>query len=166
MLTWSFTCALYHFQVWEKNSVVCYYGSPDSVHTHPGLLSVLGRVLRRVLCCRDGTNLQLCGCVCARYFLFTSIHWSSDAFSCLIVQGNAKRQCNVFLVFWISPFLLGLGTEILGPRIRTIFSTAGVCVFFGAGYMMLPLFAFFIRDWRMLLLGLTLPGFLYVPLWW
>ncbi len=61
-------CALFHFQVWEKNSVVCYYGSPDSVHIHPGLLSVLGRVLRRVLCCRDGTNLQLCGCVCARYF--------------------------------------------------------------------------------------------------
>ncbi|XP_039634190.1 solute carrier family 22 member 5-like [Perca fluviatilis] len=59
-----------------------------------------------------------------------------------------------------------LGTEILGPRVRTVFSTAGVTLFFGAGYMLLPLFAYFIRDWRMLLLGQTLAGFLYVPLWW
>ncbi|XP_059208235.1 organic cation/carnitine transporter 2-like [Centropristis striata] len=59
-----------------------------------------------------------------------------------------------------------LGTEILGPRVRTIFSTAGVCLFFGFGYMLLPMFAYYIREWRMLLLALTLPGFLYVPLWW
>ncbi|XP_069573571.1 organic cation/carnitine transporter 2-like [Brachyistius frenatus] len=59
-----------------------------------------------------------------------------------------------------------LGTEILGPRVRIIFSTAGVSLFFAAGYMFLPLCAFFIRDWRMLLLGLNLPGFLYVPFWW
>ncbi|KAK5858885.1 hypothetical protein PBY51_002995 [Eleginops maclovinus] len=59
-----------------------------------------------------------------------------------------------------------LGTEILSPKVRTIYSTAGVSLFFAAGYMLLPLFAYFLRDWRMLLLGLTLPGFLYVPLWW
>ncbi|KAM9348842.1 organic cation/carnitine transporter 2-like [Symphorus nematophorus] len=59
-----------------------------------------------------------------------------------------------------------LGTETLGPRVRTVFSTAGVSLFFAAGYMLLPLLAFFIRGWRMLLLGLTLPGFLFVPLWW
>ncbi|XP_034062375.1 solute carrier family 22 member 5-like isoform X2 [Gymnodraco acuticeps] len=59
-----------------------------------------------------------------------------------------------------------LGTEILSPKVRTIYSTAGVSLFFAAGYMFLPLLAYFLRDWRMLLLGLTLPGFLYVPLWW
>ncbi|KAM4620992.1 organic cation/carnitine transporter 2 [Polymixia lowei] len=59
-----------------------------------------------------------------------------------------------------------LGTEIFNPTVRTAYSTAGVCLFFGLGYMLLPLAAYFIRDWRMLLLALTLPGFLYVPFWW
>lgn len=59
-----------------------------------------------------------------------------------------------------------LGAEILSPRVRTVFSTGGVCTFFGVGYMLLPLAAYFIRDWRMLLLCLSLPGFLYVPFWW
>ncbi|KAF7666714.1 hypothetical protein LDENG_00094780 [Lucifuga dentata] len=59
-----------------------------------------------------------------------------------------------------------LGTEIFSPSIRKIFSTMGVCLFFNLGYMLLPLIAFFIRDWRMLLLGLSIPSFFYAPLWW
>ncbi|XP_025901384.1 solute carrier family 22 member 4-like, partial [Nothoprocta perdicaria] len=59
-----------------------------------------------------------------------------------------------------------LGTEILGKSVRIIFSTLGVCIFFAIGYMLLPLFAYFIRDWRMLLLALTVPGVFCVPLWW
>ncbi|XP_003782259.1 solute carrier family 22 member 5 [Otolemur garnettii] len=59
-----------------------------------------------------------------------------------------------------------LGTEILGKSIRIIFSTLGVCIFYAFGYMVLPLFAYFIRDWRMLLLALTVPGVLCVALWW
>ncbi|KAB1281357.1 Solute carrier family 22 member 5 [Camelus dromedarius] len=59
-----------------------------------------------------------------------------------------------------------LGTEILGKSVRIIFSTLGVCIFYAFGYMLLPLFAYFIRDWRMLLLALTVPGVLCVVLWW
>ncbi|XP_034961304.1 solute carrier family 22 member 4 [Zootoca vivipara] len=59
-----------------------------------------------------------------------------------------------------------LGTEILGKSVRIIFSTLGVCIFFAIGYMLLPLFAYFIREWRMLLLALTVPGVCCVPLWW
>ncbi|KAG9490798.1 hypothetical protein GDO78_006238 [Eleutherodactylus coqui] len=32
--------------------------------------------------------------------------------------------------------------------------------------MILPLFAFLLRDWRMLLMALSIPGLLCVPLWW
>uniref|UniRef100_A0A8C0WXH8 Major facilitator superfamily (MFS) profile domain-containing protein n=1 Tax=Castor canadensis TaxID=51338 RepID=A0A8C0WXH8_CASCN len=59
-----------------------------------------------------------------------------------------------------------LGTEILGKSVRIIFSTLGVCIFYAFGYMVLPLFAYFIRDWRMLLLALTGPGVLCAALWW
>ncbi|RLW02988.1 hypothetical protein DV515_00006958 [Chloebia gouldiae] len=59
-----------------------------------------------------------------------------------------------------------LGTEILGKSVRILFSTLGVCIFFAIGYMLLPLFAYFIRDWRMLLLALTVPGLFCIPLWW
>ncbi|XP_026634317.1 solute carrier family 22 member 21 isoform X1 [Microtus ochrogaster] len=59
-----------------------------------------------------------------------------------------------------------LGTEILSKSIRIIFATLGVCIFFAFGFMVLPLFAYFIRDWRMLLLALTLPGVLCGLLWW
>ncbi|KAG8507824.1 Solute carrier family 22 member 5, partial [Galemys pyrenaicus] len=59
-----------------------------------------------------------------------------------------------------------LGTEILGKSIRIIFSTLGVCIFYALGFMLLPLFAYFIRDWRMLLLALTVPGVLCAVLWW
>ncbi|OXB76679.1 UNVERIFIED_CONTAM: hypothetical protein H355_008718 [Colinus virginianus] len=59
-----------------------------------------------------------------------------------------------------------LGTEILGKSIRLLYCTLGVCIFYAFGYMVLPLFAYFIRDWRMLLLALTLPGLLFIPLWW
>ncbi|XP_004629393.1 solute carrier family 22 member 5 isoform X1 [Octodon degus] len=59
-----------------------------------------------------------------------------------------------------------LGTEILGKSVRIVFATLGVCIFFALGFMLLPLLAYFIRDWRMLLLALTLPGVLCAALWW
>ncbi|XP_068456355.1 organic cation/carnitine transporter 2-like [Clinocottus analis] len=59
-----------------------------------------------------------------------------------------------------------LGTEMLAPGVRTVFSTAGVSIFFAAGYMLLPLFAYFITDWRKLLLAVTMPSVLIVPFWW
>ncbi|KAG2466112.1 S22A5 protein, partial [Polypterus senegalus] len=65
---------------------------------------------------------------------------------------------------YISAFVLG--NELLVKSIRITYSTLGVCVFYALGYAVLPMFAYFIRDWRMLLLVLSLPGVLYTPLWW
>ncbi|XP_067279533.1 organic cation/carnitine transporter 2-like [Pseudorasbora parva] len=65
---------------------------------------------------------------------------------------------------YVGAFVLGI--EILSPSIRDIYSTLGVCLFFSIGYMMLPLAAYFLRDWRMLLMVLTIPGFFCMPLWW
>ncbi|XP_032012372.1 solute carrier family 22 member 4 isoform X1 [Hylobates moloch] len=86
-----------------------------------------------------------------------SISW--EMFTVLFVIVGMGQISNYVVAFI-------LGTEILGKSVRIIFSTLGVCTFFAVGYMLLPLFAYFIRDWRMLLLALTVPGVLCVPLWW
>ncbi|XP_074147076.1 solute carrier family 22 member 4 [Sminthopsis crassicaudata] len=86
-----------------------------------------------------------------------SINW--EMFTVLFIIVGMGQISNYVVAFI-------LGTEILGKSVRIIFSTLGVCIFFAIGYMLLPLFAYFIRDWRMLLLALTVPGVLCVPLWW
>uniref|UniRef100_A0A8C5QEF7 Major facilitator superfamily (MFS) profile domain-containing protein n=1 Tax=Leptobrachium leishanense TaxID=445787 RepID=A0A8C5QEF7_9ANUR len=64
---------------------------------------------------------------------------------------------------YVAAFILG--SEILSKSARIIFSTLGTCVFYAIGYMLLPLFAYFIRDWRTLLLALAVPGLFCIPLW-
>ncbi|KAL2077665.1 hypothetical protein ACEWY4_027169 [Coilia grayii] len=59
-----------------------------------------------------------------------------------------------------------LGSELLSKSARMSFGILGVCSCFAIGYTILPLFAYFIRDWRTLQLALSLLGFLYIPLWW
>uniref|UniRef100_A0A673KX91 Solute carrier family 22 member 5-like n=1 Tax=Sinocyclocheilus rhinocerous TaxID=307959 RepID=A0A673KX91_9TELE len=68
----------------------------------------------------------------------------------------------------ISNYVAGfvLGMEIFSPSVRDIYATLGVCLFFSIGYMMLPLAAYFLRDWRMLLLVFTIPGIFCMLLWW
>ncbi|XP_067899885.1 organic cation/carnitine transporter 2-like isoform X2 [Heterodontus francisci] len=81
-------------------------------------------------------------------------------------------------IFCLLNFLIGLahisnyvaafvlGSEILAKSIRIKYCTLGVCNSYALGYMILPLVAYFIRSWRMLLFTLSLPGLLYIPLWW
>ncbi|XP_063784263.1 solute carrier family 22 member 4-like [Pseudophryne corroboree] len=86
-----------------------------------------------------------------------STSWEMFAILFLIVgMGQISNYVSAFI----------LGSEILGKSARIIFSTLGICIFFAIGYMILPLFAFFLRDWRTLLLALTVPGLLCIPLWW
>ncbi|XP_034634633.1 solute carrier family 22 member 5-like [Trachemys scripta elegans] len=93
-------------------------------------------------------------------FSFLQVFSTSwEMFSVLFVIVGMGQISN-----YVAAFVLG--TEILGKTVRIIFCTLGVCIFYAIGYMLLPLFAYFIRDWRMLLLALTLPGLLCIPLWW
>nr|XP_046266415.1 solute carrier family 22 member 5-like isoform X2 [Scatophagus argus] len=65
---------------------------------------------------------------------------------------------------FVSAFVLGV--EILPGNVRVMFSSMGVCLSFAFGYMVLPLFAYFLRDWKSLLLGISLPGLVFLPCWW
>ncbi|XP_072524318.1 solute carrier family 22 member 4-like isoform X2 [Salminus brasiliensis] len=59
-----------------------------------------------------------------------------------------------------------LGCELLGKNLRVVYSVLGTCVFYALGYALLPLCAYLVRSWRLLLTILSLPGLLYIPLWW
>ncbi|XP_032239043.1 organic cation transporter protein isoform X1 [Nematostella vectensis] len=54
--------------------------------------------------------------------------------------------------------------EILGPKYRTL--GGQLCsLFWLFGYSTTAVFAFFIRDWRMLIVAVSIPGLLFVLLW-
>ncbi|XP_033834461.2 organic cation/carnitine transporter 2-like [Periophthalmus magnuspinnatus] len=65
---------------------------------------------------------------------------------------------------YVSAFVLG--AEVFCGNVQTVYTTAGVCLGFSTGYMLLPLFAYFIRQWRFLVLAIALPGAVFIPLWW
>ncbi|XP_040006457.1 solute carrier family 22 member 5-like isoform X2 [Xiphias gladius] len=84
---------------------------------------------------------------------------SWTVFSILLFLSGLGQIAN-----YIAAFVLG--TETLTGNVRIMFASLGVCMGFAIGYMMLPLFAYFLRSWKSLLLAISLPGLLYIPLWW
>lgn len=58
------------------------------------------------------------------------------------------------------------GSELLPKLSRVVFSTVGASLGYCVGYMLLPLSAYFIRGWRMLLVVSAILSFLQVPTWW
>ncbi|XP_034746117.1 solute carrier family 22 member 5-like [Etheostoma cragini] len=84
---------------------------------------------------------------------------SWTVFSILLFTSGLGQISN-----YVAAFVLG--TEIFTGNVRVMFSSLGVCLGFAIGYMTLPLLAYFLRDWKSLLLAISLPGLLYLPLWW
>ena len=65
-----------------------------------------------------------------------------------------------------SPFSFFSGKEILMGTPRKMYVSLGLNGFHAIGYMMLPLFAYFCRDWTTLMMAMSVPCIAYIPLWW
>ncbi|KAG8232379.1 hypothetical protein J437_LFUL012779 [Ladona fulva] len=65
----------------------------------------------------------------------------------------------VFLVAYV------IGVEMVGPSAR-LFTGVFCQYFFSLGFVLTALFSYFVRDWRMLQVTLTVPGILFFSYWW
>ncbi|XP_069755118.1 organic cation/carnitine transporter 2-like [Narcine bancroftii] len=79
---------------------------------------------------------------------------------CLLNFIIGMGEISIYMVAFV------LGTELLGKSIRILFCTVGVCISYAIGYMLLPLLAFYIRSWRMLLLALSFFNLACIPSLW
>ncbi|XP_063218411.1 organic cation transporter protein-like [Bacillus rossius redtenbacheri] len=65
----------------------------------------------------------------------------------------------VFLVAYV------IAMEMVGPSKR-LFAGVVCQLFFTTGFILTALFAYFIDDWRMLQVALSLPGVVFLSYWW
>ncbi|XP_077411941.1 solute carrier family 22 member 21-like isoform X2 [Vanacampus margaritifer] len=86
----------------------------------------------------------------------TSVNWLMFcALNCL--RGIGHVSCYVAS--------LVLGSEMLGESARLTYSLLGQTLAFSVGYALLPLLAYFVRGWRLMLVASAIPGLLFLPAW-
>ncbi|XP_077448218.1 solute carrier family 22 member 4-like isoform X2 [Stigmatopora argus] len=86
-----------------------------------------------------------------------SVSWAM--FTVLLVLNGLGQMSNYMAA-------LVLGAEILTGNVRLLYSSLGTNSSFAIGYMILPVFAYFLRDWKHLMLALSVPCLALFPFWW
>uniref|UniRef100_A0A8C5N4S0 Solute carrier family 22 member 5-like n=1 Tax=Gouania willdenowi TaxID=441366 RepID=A0A8C5N4S0_GOUWI len=97
-------------------------------------------------------------------FTFATILSPSWTVLCILIF--IASSGNIFYSVWVFFPYCSTGCEILNGKVRVLYSSLGISFGYSIGYMLLPLFAYFLRDWKSLQVGLALPVLFYIPMWW
>ncbi|XP_068187730.1 organic cation/carnitine transporter 2-like [Antennarius striatus] len=93
-------------------------------------------------------------------FIFVEIFSPTWTVFCIFFFMNGFSHASNYIAGFV------LGTELLTGNVRLVFSSLAVNLGFSIGYMVLPLCAYFLRDWKNLLFVVSLPGLAFIPIWW
>ncbi|XP_077360888.1 solute carrier family 22 member 4-like [Festucalex cinctus] len=159
---WVYSTEVYQSTVVSEYDLVCSQSWKQPLTATIFFLGILvGSFISGVVSDRFGRKPVLFATLTIQLvFMVLQIAAPSWEVFCLLLFCNGLGYISNYLSCYV------LGTEILTGNARVVYSSTGVCLGFAFGYMILPLFAYFLRSWKMLLLALALPGFFLLSLWW
>ncbi|XP_041463350.1 organic cation transporter protein-like isoform X1 [Lytechinus variegatus] len=149
---WVYDTSQYKSSIISEFDLVCNYGDRDSLAQSLFFAGVLiGSVLYGGLSDIFGRRKVLFVALVVQFGCGLAVAFSPNYWFYTIVRiVLASANMGVFLLAFV------IGTEFVGPSKRVI---AGIVImlFFSVGYMLLAVFAYFIRDWWILQLVITAP---------
>uniref|UniRef100_A0A3Q1G9D7 Solute carrier family 22 member 5-like n=1 Tax=Acanthochromis polyacanthus TaxID=80966 RepID=A0A3Q1G9D7_9TELE len=155
---WSYSKDIYQSTIVSEFDLVCTDQWKRPFTTLVFFLGVLfGSVFSGQLSDRYGRKPVLFATMAVQtVFVFVQAFATSWVVFIVLLFFNGLAQINYLSA-------LVLGAEVLTGNERVLFSSLGSCLSFAIGYMTLPLFAYFLRDWKSLLYALSVPSVVFIP---
>uniref|UniRef100_A0A3B4X5U1 Solute carrier family 22 member 5-like n=1 Tax=Seriola lalandi dorsalis TaxID=1841481 RepID=A0A3B4X5U1_SERLL len=159
---WSYSTDIYQSTIVSEFDLVCSEQWKQPLTSTVYFLGVLvGSFFSGQLSDRFGRKPILFATTAVQtVFTFAQVFSVSWTMFIILLFFNGLGQISNFVA------ALVLGAEIFTGNVRVLYSSLGTCLGYAAGYMLLPLCAYYLRDWKSLLLASSAPGLAYLPLWW
>ncbi|XP_029704042.1 solute carrier family 22 member 5-like [Takifugu rubripes] len=159
---WTYSKETYQSTIVTEFDLVCSNQWKAPLTSTIYLLGLLvGALITGPLSDRFGRKPVFCALMAVQAFCIMlqvfSVSWTMFSIvSCITGIGHVGSYISCFV----------MGTEILTGKVRVLFSSLGISLSFAMGYMLLPLFAYFLRDWKSLLFAIFPAHFMSLFLWW